>query len=634
MTSDRSSSGSHARPRETFLSRTPVPSIRIEQRSDGSILALSTLSLPLVAQSLPHLFEATALVYPCRIFMRQRVAPGSAWLSVTYGEARQKVRSIAQWFLDQGVQQGDVVAIISGPSISHALLMLGAQTCGMAVAPLSAGYALLSSDHAKLKRCVAQSGARYVFADDAQAFSKALGALAAQDSRLQFVVGEQADASVNATPLDVLFDTTATAAVDTAMNAITQQSLARLMFTSGSTGAPKAVPQRQACLTVTVAQSEVLGLLDFDGEGPQHLEAMPFSHIMAGNFNFNNVVRAGGTIHIDDGKPTPQLFHHTLANLREISPHFFLTVPAGYAMLCHAMEKDAGLRDKFFENLRYIGFGGAVLPDQVAARLQKLALAARGERVPIYSFYGATEFLFGAMQYWNSERMDVIGLPVPGIEVKLAPVENKLEFRVRGPTLMAPSGYLNEAIPPQQLFDEEGFFRTGDAVRWLNPQHPEQGLVFDGRIAEDFKMSTGTWVSVASLRVDVLSACDPFVSEAVICGLNQEWLGALLWLNETAVRFFLGDAGSNLSSADLTLEPRIAQALRRAIEKHNAASPGSARRLARVLIVAEPLSYDANEVTDKGNASQHMVRTLRAADIERLYAADARQQRDIICFDT
>lgn len=610
-------------------SRTPIPSVSIERRPDGSTLVVSPLGMPPPAQSLPHLFEATARAYPARTFIRQRIVSGGEWRAVSYEEALLRVRSIAQWFIENGARHGDVVAIISGNSIEHALVMLGAQACGMAVAPLSAAYALLSSGYARLKRCVTQSGARFVFASDGLSYGNAISALATADERLRFIVAGRCPAGVSATDFEDLLRTVATPAVATAMAALTHQSVARLMFTSGSTGSPKAVPQRHACLVVTVAQTEALGLLDFDGEGPQHLEAMPFSHIMAGNFNFNNVLRAGGTIHLDDGKPTPQLFHHTLANLHEISPHFFLTVPVGYAMLCDAMEADAELRERFFKNLRYIGFGGAVMPEQVAARLQKLALEARGERIPMYSFYGATEFLFGAMQYWSSERTDVIGLPVPGADVKLVPVDGKLEFRVRGPTLMATSGYVGESIPHGQLFDEEGYFRTGDAVRWLDPLVPERGLVFDGRIAEDFKLSTGTWVSVASVRVEVVSACDPLVREAVICGLNETWLGALLWLNDSAVRTFLGTSAAT-SSEELAVDPRLKQALRRALRAHNEAASGSARRIERALIMIEPLAPDANEVTDKGNANQRVVRTRRAKDIERLYRSDPESHPDII----
>ncbi|MBL8270068.1 AMP-binding protein [Steroidobacter sp.] len=609
---------------------TPRPCVSLDQRPDGSLIATSPLPLPPVARSLPHRFEATAEAHPERIFMRQRVTLDGEWRQVSYRQALQSVRAIAQWFVADGARHGDVVAIISGNSIEHALIMLGAQTAGMAVAPLSVAYALLATDHSRLTHCVAQVSARYAFASDGQAFDKAFSALSAAIPTLRFIAAGASPSSVQATPLDELLATVATPAVAKAMAAITHENVARLMFTSGSTGSPKAVPQTQGCLAVTVAQAEAMGLLDFGGEGPQHLEAMPFSHIMAGNFNFNNVLAAGGTIHLDDGKPTPQLFQHTLQNLREISPHFFLTVPIGYAMLCDAMEADAGLCAKFFKNLRYMGFGGAVLPEQVASRLQKLAMEVRGESIPIYSFYGATEFMFGAMQYWGSGPTDVIGLPVPGVEIKLASLDGKLEFRVRGPTLMAKSGYVGASIPHEQLFDEEGFFRTGDAVRWLDPQVPEQGLVFDGRIAEDFKLSTGTWVSVASVRVGVVSACDPLIREAVICGLNERWLGALLWLNESAVRASLGITDTALTGNDLARDSRVKQALRRALSEHNQKASGSARRIQRALIMVEPLAAHANEVTDKGNANQRSVRTRRAADVERLYRSEPSSHPDIV----
>jgi len=430
------------------------PAVNIERRADGAIFLTSPLDLPPVRRSLPHLFDEIAARYPNRVFMKQRDEPDGPWRGVTYGEASRITRFMAQWFIDEGLGLGDAVAILSGPSIEHALVMIAAQRCGAAVAPLSVAYSLIAQDMTRLTGCVARAEPKFIFADDASKFARAFQALA--PSGVRFVAARGTADGLDVTSLNELSKRRETAMVDLAMDAITLETIARIIYTSGSTGSPKATPQTQNCLMTTVAQCEALGLLDFGGEGPQHLEAMPFSHIMAGNFNFNNVMAAGGTIWIDGGKPTPQLFQQTIKNLGDVSPQFFLTVPIGFAMLCDAMEADSALRDKFFANLSYIGFGGAVLSDQLTQRISALSVAACGRETPIYSYYGATEFLFGAMRWWwPYDRMDVIGLPLPRGDLKLFPVGDKLELRIKSPTLMPRSGYLGDPEASAALFDEE-----------------------------------------------------------------------------------------------------------------------------------------------------------------------------------
>ncbi|MGE0830292.1 MAG: AMP-binding protein [Hyphomonadaceae bacterium] len=613
--------GRYLSARESAGAADQKPRVRVKRRPDGSVFLTSPLKLPRVRRSLPHLFDESAALWPDRVFMRQRVSPGGPWREIRYGEAAAKSRALAQWLLDNGYRHGDALAILSGPSIEHALVMLAAQRCGIAVAPLSVAYSLIAKDHSRLAECVRKAGARLVFADDADRFAVALNALTPLGCRVLHARGDFAGGQ--SARLEEALQTKATAQVSAAMSRLTGQTIARIMYTSGSTGSPKATPQTQACLVTTVAQTEALGLLDFGGEGPQHLEAMPFSHIMAGNFNFNNMVRAGGTIWLDDGKPTPQLFAQTIENLREFSPHFFLTVPIGYSMLCDVLEVDEALRGRFFAKLHYMGFGGAVLPDSVRIRLDALSIAALGRTTPIYAFYGATEFLFGALMNWRSDRMDVIGLPLPKGDLKLAPVGERLELRIRGPTLMSRTGYLGDPEASAKLFDEEGYFRSGDAVKFLDPRDPSKGLVFDGRLAEEFKLSTGTWVSVGPLRADLVSACDPLVREAVICGLNQPMLGALIWINEAAAQAISGP----LSAQELARDPRVRAAVAEKLMAYNAANLGSARRIARALIMPIPLSYDDGEVTDKGNANQRRVRELRAEAVERLFALQPEENR-------
>lgn len=579
---------------------TPAPSVLVEREDDGTILLRSGLELAPVRQSLPHIFDETADMFPDRIFVRDRYSTDGSWRQIRYCEAQRAANGLAQWLIDHGVGFGDSVAYLSGPSIEHAIAAVGIQRSGAAIAPISVAYSLLSTDHEKLLNCVECSGARYAIVDDASRYAPAMKALAPLG--IEFIVARGSAEGVHSIPFELVIGTEPTESVTDRMATITPDTIARIMYTSGSTGSPKAAPQPQSNLTVTVAQTEAIGLLDFEGEAPQILEAMPFSHIMAGNFNFNNVIRAGGTINIDEGKPTPELFHKTVANLREVSPHFFITVPLGYAMLCDAMEADKELRDKVFRNLRYLGFGGAVLPNSVRDRLLALSVAARGEEIPIFSFYGATEYLFGALKYWVGGPTDVIGLPLPGTVLKLKPDNDRYALWIKSPTQMPQSGYLGDPQASMDLFDTEGFFDTGDAVRFADPDDPAKGLVFAGRIADDFKLSSGTFVSVNALRQNLLSACEPLLGEAVICGLNENWIGALIWPK--------GD--SNAGDTRSRIEESITA--------FNRAQKGSSRRIGTALIMSEPLSFDLNELTDKGNVAARIVRDRRASDVARLFA--------------
>lgn len=576
---------------------TPPPSVLVDAGPGGVLRLRSALPLPPVAPSLPHLFDEIASAHPDRVFLRQRDAEGD-WRSITYAAARRAADGLAQWLIDRGVGFGDTVSFLSGPSIEHGIAAIGVQRSGAAIAPVSVGYSLLSSDHVQLRDCVAVVGARVVIVDDAARYADAMRSVA--DLGVLFVAVQGDAAGLDVVRWADVIATPPTAQLGTRMAAISPDTIARIMYTSGSTGSPKATPQPQANLTVTVAQVEAVNLHDFGGEAPQLLEAMPFSHIMAGNFNFNNVIRAGGTIWIDEGKPTAELFHKTIENLRDVSPHFFITVPLGYAMLCDAMERDDALRDNFFRNVAWLGFGGAVLPQSVERRLLALSRVARGAEVPIYSFYGATEYLFGALKYWLGGSTDVIGLPLPGVELKLVPLDDRYEMLIRAPTLMPRTGYIGAPEASLSLFDEEGFFRTGDAVRFADPDRPEAGLVFAGRLSEDFKLLSGTYVTTAALRENLLHHCEDLIGEVVLCGVNEPFVGALLWVRDGVQQ----------------------EEIRQRIATFNAGQSGSAKRIGAALVEHLPLSFDLGELTDKRNVAARKVRELRARDVARLFARE------------
>lgn len=577
----------------------PPPSVTLDRRDDGSLILRSALPLGPVPKSLAHVFDEQAERAPEAIFMRQRNANG-IWHSISYGAARRAADGLAQWLIDKGIDTGDVVSFLSEPSIEHGIAAIGVQRSGAAIAPVSVAYSLMSRDHAQLRQCVSVVGAKVVIVSDAERYAAALRALAPLG--VTIVAASGAAEGLDIVPWDEVIATVPRRDVAERMDAIRPDQIARIIYTSGSTGSPKATPQPHANLNITIAQNRALGLLEFGDDPPQILEAMPFSHIMAGNFNFNNTIAAGGTVWIDDGKPTPDLFARTLENLRDVAPSYFITVPLGYTMLCQALEADADLSRHFFSRLKFLGFGGAVLAEDVRDRLSALSIAARGKAVPIFSFYGATEYLFGTLKYWTEGGTDVIGLPLPATDLKLVPFDGRYEMRVKGPTMMPQSGYIGAPEASVSLFDEEGYFHTGDAVRFADPDDPRAGLVFAGRLSEDFKLDSGTYVTVEALRLSLLAACHEHISEAVICGLNRPYPSALLWLRP----------GGNAAEMRAAIE--------RAISAFNASQSGAARRIGAALILDKPPSFETGEVTVKGNIAQRVVRERRSTDVDRLYA--------------
>lgn len=581
-----------------------LPEVLVHRQNDGSIILRSPLPLGDVPMSLAHLFDDQAERDSAAIFMAERDDHGD-WRRITYGEAKRAADGLAQWLIDEGLGFGDVVSFLSEPSIEHGVAAIGVQRSGAAIAPVSVAYSLLSADHQQLRKCVSVVGAKVVMVDDAERYAGALRALAPLGVRMVAVRG-----GVDGLRITRWRDVIATVPGDEVsrrMEQIRPEHIARIIYTSGSTGSPKATPQPHANLNITIAQNRALGLLAFDGEPPQILEAMPFSHIMAGNFNFNNVIAGGGTIWIDQGKPTPALFEKTIANLRDVAPSYFITVPLGYTMLCAALEADPSLNHKFFSRMAFLGFGGAVLAEETRDRLIALSIAARGVPIPIYSFYGATEYLFGTLKNWAGGSTDIIGLPLPATDLKLIPLGDRYELRVKGPTVMPHSGYIGAPAASEELFDGEGYFRTGDAVRFADPGNPRAGLVFAGRLSEDFKLDSGTYVTVEALRSSVMAALSDLVIEVVICGLNRPFPGALLWL----------PSGADKAVAS----PLIDAALRR----FNASQSGAARRIGAALILNDPPSSETGEITVKGNVAQRVVRERRAAEVMRLYAANPDQ---------
>ena len=582
-----------------------APDVAIEKTADGTYYVRSNHPPGDGPRSIAHLLAERAAAHPDRPYLLQRAPGHGPWGGVTYGEAKRAADGVAQWLLDRGLTGADSVMVLSANSVEHALVMLGCYTAGVPIAPISPAYSLISSDHAKLKHCFATVRPHVVFAQSSAMFARAFETLKGLDPSLTFVSVDGENGTIG---LSELTSTAPTPAVEAARERIGHKTVAKYLFTSGSTGMPKGVPQTHGMFAGVIAGGEGLRDEPVDPDlVPQSLEWMPWSHISAGNIGFNGVLWAGGTLHLDEGKPIAGMFEATIRNLSEISPMSFGSAPVAFGMLAQAMEADPVLRRSFFKNLRSMGYGGATLSTDVSERMQALAIAETGYRIPLVTMYGATETQGITVVHWITERVGLIGLPLPGITLKLVPNGAKLEVRVKGPTVT--SGYHNDPEKTAAAFDEEGFYKLGDACRFLDPDDPAQGLVFDGRVTEDFKLDSGTWVSVGTLRPDLVAACSPYVLDVVVTGQDKPFVGALIWPSPAAM------AGLGEEAPD-----RIEAILRERLSEFNATAGGSSRRVGRFVVLKDLPSIDAGEITDKGYVNQRATLERRHAEVEALYA--------------
>jgi feruloyl-CoA synthase len=587
------------------------PEVLVEHRNDGCILLRSKHAIGEEPRSIAHLFVSQASAFPDRAFLKQRLGGRGPWRSITYGAALRAARGIAQCLIDRRLTADDGVMVLSSNSIEHGLVSLGCYLSGVPVIPISPAFSLLLGDHGRLRHCFSATRPRIIFAQSGKSFAPAIATLRALDSTLTVVTAE--DHGPESVALDVLSATEPTGAVEDALERIGPRSVAKYLFTSGSTGLPKAVPQTHGMMTALIAGLEGLNLPDHVEEPdfvPRTLEWMPWSHISAGNVGFNGVIASGGTVFLDDGKPIPGLFDITMRNLREVEPVVFGSAPIAFGMLASAMENDVELRRAFFKNLRYMAYGGATLSNDIYERLQALAVLETGQRIPLTTMYGATETQGISMTHWVTERVGLIGLPLPGLTMKLVPNGSKLEVRVKGATVM--SGYLGGVEKTAAAFDEEGFYKLGDAVRFVDEKDPSQGLVFDGRVVEDFKLDSGTWVSVGTLRPAIVAACSPLVLDAIITGQDQPFVGALLWPSAAALeRFRTSDGGVAFDALQEAIKTNLVQ--------FNATAGGSSRRIERFAILREPPSLATGEMTDKGYVNQRLALENRALAVASLY---------------
>ena len=600
--------------------------IAVDRRPDGSIVLTSRAVLEPYAPHLPAMLAGWAEKRSDQTWLAQRKGPAREWRHVSYRQAQQQIDGLTQALLNLNLPSNSPVAILSGNSLEHALMTLAAMQARLPVAPISPAYSLLSQDHVKLKYLFALVKPAVLMVQDGVQFQRALNALDLSGVTLVHV--DRAPEGVVSVDFDDLVQTVVTPAVAESIAQITPDTVGKLLFTSGSTGMPKAVINTQRMMCANLAQARQARRSTSD-RPMVVLDWMPWNHTMGGNALFNAVLNDGGTLYIDDGRPVPGQFEETLNNLREISPTYYANAPSGYAVLAEALEKDPALCRNFFRDLELLTYGGARLPDDLYLRMQKLAVAAVGERIVFYTGWGSTETApTSTGTYWETDRVGLIGLPFPGVELKLVPTaamapgaqpdrDMKYELRLRGVNVTP--GYHDQPELTAAAFDDEGFYKIGDAASFVDPDDVSQGLVFAGGVTEEFKLTTGTFVHVGELRTDCIAACSPVMLDALITGQDQPWVGLLAWPNLAACRQLLGE--TEASFEQIVAHPKVRAHVAQGLATHNASTAGaSSRVIRRALLLAEPPSIDGNELTDKGYINQRAGLTRRAAWVERLYA--------------
>lgn len=544
---------------------------------------------------------------PDRTFLAERNISGR-WRCITYAQTLDAVERVASALLDRDLSPERPLAILSGNGISHGLMALAALHVGVPYAPISPAYSTLSKGYENLRHIVGLLRPGLVFAAGADRFAAALEATI--DRAVEVIADGGTVVGRETTPFEALLQGDSSRAVASAHARISSDTIAKLLFTSGSTGMPKGVINTHRMLCSN--QEMNLHLFRFfRSEPPIMLDWSPWHHTAGGNMNFNQVLYNGGTLYIDEGKPNPQAIERTVRNLREVSPNLYFNVPAGYAALLPYLRADETLRRSMFRNLKVLQYAGAGMPQHIWDELRELAIGTYGRAPVMATGYGSTETAPSALNAIGTASPGVVGLPVPGLELKLVPSDEKLEARVRGPNVTP--GYWRNPAATDAAFDEEGFYKLGDALRFVDAGDVSKGFAFDGRVAENFKLTTGTWVHVGALRAAIINHFAPIVRDVVVTGLDRDELGALLVMVPDACASVTGT-----SRADYR-HPALRARLQALLDDFAARSTGSSNRIARLMILEDDLSLDKGELTDKGSINQRAVLRNRADLVELLY---------------
>jgi feruloyl-CoA synthase len=586
----------------------------VERRADGTILVRAVRPLGAYPARSTERLAHWARVEPERALLATRV--DGRFVPLTYAAALQAARSLGQALLDRRLSADRPLAILSGNSREHLLLALAAQHVGVPFAPVSPAYSLVSSDFTTLRHVFARLSPGMVYVSDPALFARALRVL---DPAVEVVCGSPGSLGDRwTTPFASLLATPPTEAVDRAHADVGPETVAKILFTSGSTGVPKGVINTHRMLNSN--QQMILETLPLLGEEPPILvDWLPWHHTFGGNHNIGITLYNGGTLYLDEGRPMPGAFDESVRNLREIAPTTYFNVPKGYEELVKALGRDPALAQRFFSRLRILFYAAAALPQHIADELQRIAVDTCGEGILLVTGLGATETAPMAIcRPWKSSLASAIGLPVPGLELKLVPAGERLEVRVRGPNVTP--GYWRDPELTREAFDDEGFYGMGDSVRLADPNDIAQGFLFDGRLKEDFKLSTGTWVHVGPLRAKVVAHFAPCVRDAVITGEGRDEVGILAVLDIDACRALAGDLPADAPLAAIAAHPAVRAGLTARLDSFAKEATGSATRVVRAILLDEALSLDAGELTDKGSVNQRAVLQRRAGLVQDLYA--------------
>jgi feruloyl-CoA synthase len=585
----------------------------LDRKPDGVIYARSPYPLGPYALKMTERLDYWAAHAPGRTLFAQRAADGS-WRRLTYADAQKQALSIGQALVDRGLSRERPVAILSGNDIEHALLGLGAMYAGVPYSPISPAYSLVSSDFGKLRHILGLLTPGLIYASSGAVYRRAIEHLRPADAEL--VVNT--DPAPGATLFSKLLETVPGASLTDAHARVSGDTIVKILFTSGSTGNPKGVinTHRMWCSNQQMARQVLAFLAE---EPPVLVDWTPWNHTFGGNADVGMVLYNGGSMYIDHGKPAPGQFEESVRNLKEIAPTIYLNVPKGFDYLVRHLRADSELRERFFSRLKLMYYAGAGLPQHVWDELEQLAVQTCGERILMLAGLGSTETAPHALFADREEasRAGHVGVPAPGVELKLVPAEGKLEARLRGPNITP--GYWRQPELTQAAFDEEGFYKLGDALRFVDEARPRRGFAFDGRLAEDFKLSTGTWVSVGPLRARFLVHFAPYVQDVVIVGQDRDYVAALIFPDVHACRALCPENMQAASAAEVLASSPVRRIFTSLLQEFARTSTGSSNKIERAILLDTPPSLDAHEITDKGSINQRAVMRNRANQVEELY---------------
>ena len=597
--------------------RFPSSAMKLERRANGVLILEPLEPLQPYVANFPRAIATQATLTPGKTYLAERPVPGADWHRQSYGETKRLSDAFAQWLLDRRIGRDRTVLILSRNSLLHAVIKFGAMAARVPVCPVSVNYALMGGDYGRLRHVIGLVRPAVVFAEQSELFATALDTVDFGDAWI--ITDDPSRVRRKSIAIREVLETPVSPAVEASIEAIQADEPSVYMLTSGSTSMPKAVIHTQRMIASNLAQG-IQVLKDTAGWNDVMLDWLPWNHV-SGAFTLMGVALCGGTLHIDGGRPLPGMFEESIRNHKEIAVQYYTNVPAGYAMLADALESDAEMRRVFFSRMTLMLYGGAGLPQALYDRLQRLAVQTVGKRIFFTTGYGATETASGCMAIYFATEQVGLGLPMPGLSVKMVPRGDRYELRMKGP--MVTPGYLGMPEKSAEMFDEEGYFMIGDTARFHDPADVQKGLVFAGRLAEEFKLATGTWVHGGALRAQIVQAAGGLIADALICGEGRDHLAVLAWPGLPSCRRLVGVEAERMEPAEVLRQPLVRAGILAALEQHNQAHPGSSGRITRCAFLLEPPSPNAHEISDKGTINQNVALARRVADVERLYAEPA-----------